>query len=133
MSTPSTPPAEVQPVPAIATVDISRPYCYRIDRPAPHRPEGEFTMSWGTWAQAPAPLLSCGRVEHVATYEAARARMEHLYWGPMTIRIWQRRAEESYRDDPPADAYRLDVGDQADTINPNTKALVEQLHRDERT
>lgn len=113
---------------ATAQLSLLLPYVYRIDRPAPHRPEGEFMMSYGTWDTTPAPITT---VEHAATYAAAQARILHSYYGPMTVRVWAHRGDaEHYREEPPASAYVLELGDQTDTINPNTKALVAKNHAD---
>lgn len=106
---------EGQPSGAEATTpgSLVLPYAYRIDRPAPHRPEGEFMMSYGTWDTAPGPITT---VQAAATYEAARARLEHRYFGPMTVRVWPHRGDdEHYRADPPAGAYVLQLGDHPDT------------------
>lgn len=95
---------------ATASLSLLLPYAYRIDRPAPHRPEGEFMMSWGTWDTTPGPITT---VHHAATYAALQARVGHSYWGPMTVRVWAHRGEaEHYRNDPPASAYVLELGDQ---------------------
>ena len=95
---------------ATASLSLLLPYAYRIDRPAPHRPEGEFMMSWGTWDTTPGPITT---VHHAATYAALPARVGHSYWGPMTVRVWAHRGEaEHYRNDPPASAYVLELGDQ---------------------
>lgn len=87
-------------------VDVTRPYCYRIDRPAEHRPEGEFMMSWGSWDTPPGPIRTA---HHAATYQGAVCRIQHSYWGPMRVRIWQKREGEHYRQEPPADAYSVDL------------------------
>jgi hypothetical protein len=108
--------AEVQPHGADATAPLPAggslplPYVYRIDRPAPHRPEGEFMMSYGTWDTAPGPITT---VHHAAKFAALQARILHSYWGPMTVQVWAHRGDaEHYRTDPPASAYVLQVGDQ---------------------
>jgi hypothetical protein len=123
---------EVQPHGADATAPLAAggslplPYAYRIDRPAPHRPEGEFMMSYGTWDTAPGPITT---VQHAAEYAIAQTRIAHAYYGPMTVRLWAHRgADEHYRNEPPATAYRLDVGDQTDRISPAVKTAVEQIH-----
>ncbi len=114
---------EEQPPAADATVDLTKPFCYRIDRPAEHRPEGEFMMCWGSYDAAPGPFT---QVHHAATYEAARARVDHAYRGPMTVRVWQRRETEHYRTEPPADAYRLELGDRSDSLK-TAADLIESL------
>lgn len=109
---------EVQPPGADATApeqlaaggSLPLPYAYRIDRPAPHRPEGEFMMSYGTWSTRPGPITT---VHHAAKFALLQARILHSYWGPMTVRVWAHRGDaEHYRNDPPASAYVLQAGDQ---------------------
>lgn len=105
---------------------LPEPYCYRIDRPVLHRPEGEFMMSYGTWGQAPGPLTT---VEHAATYQAAMTRIGHTYYGPMAVRVWAHRGnDEHYRNAPPADAYCLVLGDQSESIPQATKDLVDLVN-----
>lgn len=114
--------AEVQSDKADATAPLSAggslplPYAYCIDRPAPHRPEGEFMMSYGTWDTNPGALTT---VHHAATYAGLQARTAHQYWGPMTVWVWAHRGEEEhYRNPPPATAYVLQLGD-APTLEHN--------------
>lgn len=98
---------EVQPATpadATATVDLSKQYCYRLDRTDQQPPR---TLSWGAWEQAPAPMTTAA---HAATYEAARVRLEHAYYGPMRVWIWQARPDEYWRRNPPQDAYHIDLG-----------------------
>lgn len=103
------------------------PYAYRLDRPAPHREEGTFTLSWGTWDSPPGPLRTVG---HAAIYECARTRIGHSYYGPMTVWVWAIREDEHYSTPPPADAYRLDLGDQTETTPQATKDLVDRVNRE---
>lgn len=79
------------------------PYVFRIERTDGPAPE---TLSWGTDEEPPGPLLA---TRDLATYEAARTRIHHRYYGPMTIYVWARRDDEHYRMPTPADAYRLDL------------------------
>jgi hypothetical protein len=120
-------PAPINP-PALrlaANAQIPYPVCYRIEKPrGDHAPDEIWMMSFGSMDKAVAPVNTVGAL---ATYVAADTRIGHVYYGPMTVYVWPRRDDEHYRTPPPATAYRLDIGDQTDTINPNTKAAVEQL------
>jgi hypothetical protein len=100
-------PAEEQPSGAGATVDLSKPYCFRLDRTDQLPP---VRLSSGRWDKAPAPLTTA---HHAATYEAARVRVERAYRGPLRVWVWQERPDERYRDFPPKDAYRVDLGEPA--------------------
>lgn len=44
----------------------------------------------------------------VAQEQAARTRVEHSFYGPMTVHIWQRGDDEHYRNPTPAHAERYD-------------------------
>lgn len=116
---------EVQPPAATATeataMDKDTPtpdhYVTRIDRPAPHREEGSFMMHYGTHARS--RLLTS--VGNAAMHQAAVTRVEHRYWGPMTVWVWEHRGDaEGYREAPPATAYRRDLPDT--TVGPSKAA-----------
>jgi hypothetical protein len=94
-----------------APVDLQRPYCYALERTDVDPPR---LLSWGGWESAPGPMHTA---HHAAIYEAARVRVDHAYYGPMTVRVWQQRPHEHYRQPPPPDAYTLHLGDQTNTIS----------------
>lgn len=102
-----------------ATVDPHKPYCYSIHRPRDYngpRTDGEeqWLMSWGSWDTPPGPIITA---HHAATYQAARARIEHAYYGPMIVTVWNRRDDEHYRMPPPENAFVLELGDRRNDID----------------
>ncbi|MFD0185529.1 hypothetical protein ACFVIC_42365, partial [Streptomyces sp. NPDC127133] len=114
---------EVQPLAADATmprIDMQAPYCYaayRFDQTPPEM------ISWGSWDEAPGPFVEA---YHAATHQVSYIRVQHQYYGPMKVSIWQRRADEHYSQAPPADAYALYVGDPNDTMRAELAALRER-------
>jgi hypothetical protein len=118
------PPAAEATVPA--AIDFTRPYCFRVDQPAPHREEGTFMLSWGTWDSAPVPTDTPAQA---AMYEAGRVSIEHSYTGPMRVRVWQRRDAEHYRSEPPADAFEWHHGDPAAELTSRERDLLAQAER----
>ena len=100
---------EVQPARAGATVDFTRPYCYRVDRtdiPAdPWDPEARM-LAWGSWDQAPEPTTTALQA---AMSEAGRTRTGHSYAGPVRVWLWQRRDDEHYRMLPDSDSVVIDL------------------------
>lgn len=122
---------EVQPLGAGATADTPLPadFCTRVDYPARHRDDGPQPMSHGHWGTPPHGVRTMGQM---AVYVAAETRVGHAYWGPMTVYVWPTREREHYRTPPPTDAYRLELGNQTDTIRPATKQAVLDLHQEDR-
>lgn len=102
--------AEVQPQEAGATaLTPGQEYVvaiWRTDRALIERRGEPLMISWGSWDTPPAPMAT---YHDAATWEAARTRVMHRYYGPMHVCFWPRRKEEHWRLPPPADAYTLEL------------------------
>lgn len=119
-----------QPRPEVDTIDVTRPYCYRIDqtdRPA-HRPNEDFMLAWGSCRKAPHPAMR--NALDVATYQAAVTRIEHNYLGPLRVAVWQQRQDEHFRQEPPEDAFVLDLVGRHDDLS-TARELVASVEQDE--
>jgi hypothetical protein len=121
---------EEQPTEAGATVTpldagapLPLPYCWKVNRPAPHREEGTFTISWGSSEVAPDGFT----VEDAVTYVAAQTRIAHTEKGPLTIWIWQRREDEHYRMPPPPEAYQAELPSRHDDLS-SCHSLLRRVH-----
>lgn len=119
-----------QPRAEVDTIDVTRPYCYRIDqtdRPE-HRPDEDFMLSWGSHKKSPHPLIR--NALDVATYQAAETRIAHDYTGPLRVAVWQQREDEHFRQEPPTDAFVLDLEERRDNLT-SARKLVDHVQRDE--
>lgn len=118
-----------QPRPEVDTIDVTRPYCYRIDRTdrTEHRPDEDFMLSWGSHKKSPHPLIR--NALEVATFQAAVTRLEHRYAGPLRIAVWQQREDEHFRQDPPTDALVLELDARKDNLD-SARDLVASVEQD---
>ncbi|MFL6116722.1 MAG: hypothetical protein ACJ786_36010 [Catenulispora sp.] len=117
---------EEQPAPAApagATVDVTKPYCWQIDRTDT---EPARMLSWGGLSTAPMDDMT---VQAAAEYEVANARIAHGYFGPLTLRMWSKRDNERYRMEPPQGCYRLDMPDM--DASKDLLDAVDRLHETE--
>lgn len=92
-------------------LDPSRPYCvaaYRLDEPDPFDGSTPWLIAWSCWQER--PFAAMRTVYDAAVYETARVRVEHKYYGPLRLIVWQKRDDETYRAAPPTDAYALTTG-----------------------
>lgn len=119
-----------QPRPEVDTIDVTRPYCYRIDqtdRPE-NRPDEDFMLAWGSCRKAPHPAMR--NALDVATYQGAVTRIEHNYLGPLRVAVWQQREDEHFRQEPPEDAFVLDLVGRHDDLS-TARQLVASVEQDE--
>lgn len=92
-----------------ASTPLPDRYVTRVDYPAKHRDDGPQMLSYATWTEPPHGVRT---MDHAAIYAAADTRVGHVYFGPMTVYVWPHRGDdEHYRTPPPADAYRLELGE----------------------
>lgn len=112
----------------VDTIDVTAPYCYRIDQTdrTENRPDEDFMISWGSAKKS--PHWSIKNALDVATYQAAVSRIEHNYLGPLRVSVWQQRPDEHYRQDPPEDAFLLELGERDDLSMAHT--LVAGINQD---
>jgi hypothetical protein len=117
-----------QPGTTADTIDVTAPYCYRIDQTdrTENRPDEDFMISWGSAKKS--PHWSIKNALDVATYQAAVSRIEHNYLGPLRVSVWQQRPDEHYRQDPPEDAFLLELGERDDLSMAHT--LVAGINQD---
>ncbi len=102
------PPAPAPHVPG--TVDTSRPFGYRVVRtdtePVDHdEADVERTLVTGYCDVIGRPRRNAAAV---AKDEVHITRIGHNYYGPLTVYVWQVRADEHYRLPVPADAEQFD-------------------------